>query len=205
MTVLAAGDFSGKLLTASQSVIGVFRQIGTSLAVAIFVSALSANISTAKTTVAHHAEQAVAALSIPTKAKRNTLQAVKQQLATERVSASSPTTFISAHATRQLIQDHYQTALQQAHAMQAPAQIKHQIHAQVSRHVSRQARQANRVLTHTVRGIHRDAKRQLTRAFIRPYQLAIPFTALLLVVAFLFQPHQSLSRTPTSMSKRRHA
>ncbi|MFT9005460.1 MAG: MFS transporter, partial [Liquorilactobacillus hordei] len=41
ITVLSAGDFTGELLTASQSVTGVFRQIGTVLAVAIFVSALS--------------------------------------------------------------------------------------------------------------------------------------------------------------------
>lgn len=194
VTVLAAGGFSGKLLTASQSVIGVFRQIGTSLAVAIFVSALSANISTAKITVSHHAEQAVAALTIPAKAKRDTLKAVNHQLATERVSAPSPTTFISTHATQQLIQGHYQAALQQAHALQAPAPIKHQIHAQVSRRVSQQVRQANRALTHTVRGIHRDAKRQLTRAFIRPYQLAIPFAGLMLSVLFLFKSRHRYHR-----------
>lgn len=194
VTVLAAGDFSGKLLTASQSVIGVFRQIGTSLAVAIFVSALSANISTAKITVSHHAEQAVAALTIPAKAKRDTLKTVNHQLATERVSAPSPTTFISTHATQQLIQGHYQAALQQAHALQAPAPIKHQIHAQVSRRVSQQVRQANRALTHTVRGIHRDAKRQLTRAFIRPYQLAIPFAGLMLSVLFLFKSRRRYHR-----------
>lgn len=201
VTVLAAGDFSGKLLTASQSVIGVFRQIGTSLAVAIFVSALSANISTAKTTVSHHAEQDVAALTIPDKANRDTLKAVNHQLATERVSASSPTTFISTHATRQLIQDHYQTALQQAHAMQAPAQIKHQIHTQVSRRVSQQVRQANRALNRTVSGIHRDAKRQLTWAFIRPYQLAIPFVSLMLGVLFLFKSRRRYHRQLTTRTE----
>ncbi|WP_259672751.1 MFS transporter [Levilactobacillus brevis] len=98
VTVLAAGDFSGKLLTASQSVIGVFRQIGTSLAVAIFVSALSANISTAKITVSHHAEQDVAALTIPAKAKRDTLKAVNHQLTTERVSAYQHSRNPAAHS-----------------------------------------------------------------------------------------------------------
>ncbi|KRK20072.1 hypothetical protein FC61_GL001682 [Levilactobacillus brevis ATCC 14869 = DSM 20054] len=143
----------------------------------------------------------MAALTIPAKAKRDTLKAVNHQLATERVSASSPTIFISAHATRQLIQNHYQTALQQAHAMQAPAQIKHQIHTQVSRRVSQQVRQANRALNRTVRGIHRDAKRQLTRAFIRPYQLAIPFVSLMLGVLFLFKSRRRYHRQLTTRTE----
>ncbi|WDF83277.1 MFS transporter [Lacticaseibacillus pabuli] len=46
--ILGAADFTGPMLTASQSVLGVIKQIGTLLAVAIFVSALTANIQSAK-------------------------------------------------------------------------------------------------------------------------------------------------------------
>ena len=48
ITVLAASDFTGTLLSASQSVAGVLRQIGIVLAVAIYVSGLYANLTTAK-------------------------------------------------------------------------------------------------------------------------------------------------------------
>ncbi|MGC4388276.1 MFS transporter, partial [Streptococcus suis] len=47
ITVLAASDFTGTLLSASQSVAGVLRQIGIVLAVAIYVSGLYANLTTA--------------------------------------------------------------------------------------------------------------------------------------------------------------
>lgn len=64
ITVLSAGDFTGELLTASQSVTGVFRQIGTVLAVAIFVSALSTNLATAKAQVWSAARNEVKKLSV---------------------------------------------------------------------------------------------------------------------------------------------
>lgn len=40
--ILGASNFTGEMLTASQSVLGVIKQVGTLLAVAIFVSALTA-------------------------------------------------------------------------------------------------------------------------------------------------------------------
>ncbi|KAE9560519.1 hypothetical protein ATN92_10235 [Companilactobacillus bobalius] len=48
ITVLAASDFKGEKLSASQSVMGVLRQIGNIIAVAIFVSMLTTNVSKAK-------------------------------------------------------------------------------------------------------------------------------------------------------------
>lgn len=48
ITVLAASDFKDSLLNASQSVAGVLRQIGISLAIAIYVTGLYGNLVTAK-------------------------------------------------------------------------------------------------------------------------------------------------------------
>ncbi len=42
-TLLAASDFTGEMLTASQSIIGVVRQIGIVIGVALFVSSLTGN------------------------------------------------------------------------------------------------------------------------------------------------------------------
>ncbi|VDG19670.1 MFS transporter [Lactobacillus paraplantarum] [Lactiplantibacillus mudanjiangensis] len=80
ITVLAAGKLTGMLLTASQSVIGVFRQIGTSLAVAIFVSALSTNLVTAKQHIWQSTQDQVASLSMSAQAKTDTLATVKTRL-----------------------------------------------------------------------------------------------------------------------------
>ena len=44
ITVLSASSFEGELLTASQSVVSMLRQVGIVLAVAIFVSNLTHNL-----------------------------------------------------------------------------------------------------------------------------------------------------------------
>ncbi|EME8272220.1 MFS transporter [Enterococcus faecium] len=51
VSLLSTRNLTGSLLTASQSVIGVLRQLGTVLAVSIFISCLSANLNKARTSV----------------------------------------------------------------------------------------------------------------------------------------------------------
>lgn len=48
ITVLAASDFTGEKLTASQSVAGVLRQVGVVLAIEIFVTGLYSNMKVTK-------------------------------------------------------------------------------------------------------------------------------------------------------------
>ncbi|GEB77675.1 MFS transporter [Sporolactobacillus inulinus] len=64
ITVLAAADFKGELLTASQSVAGVLRQLGSVLAVGIFISALTGAVSDAKSASIYDAEKHIAALNL---------------------------------------------------------------------------------------------------------------------------------------------
>lgn len=65
ITVLAASDFQGTLLNASQSVAGVLRQIGISLVIAIYVSGLYGNLVTARTQATQYIQAEVATLKIP--------------------------------------------------------------------------------------------------------------------------------------------
>ncbi|WP_420832993.1 MFS transporter [Weissella sagaensis] len=64
ITVIAAFDFKGKLLSASQSVSGVLRQVGTVLAVAIFVTGLYTNITTAQQKSYNYVNQSVKKIQI---------------------------------------------------------------------------------------------------------------------------------------------
>ncbi|KRL95853.1 MFS transporter [Levilactobacillus hammesii] len=195
ITVLAAGKFTGNLLTASQSVIGVFRQIGTSLAVAIFVSALSANLVTAKTNIWLYSQNSVAALPVTAKVKSDTLTQVKSQLATEQTPQHERTTFIGKAKTRKLIQSTYQQTLQQHQLMKAPATVKQAVYQRVSQSVTQQVTRDNRLLTTEVATIGHETKRQLTQAFMRPYRMAMPFTGILLLTVFLFRKrHDYLSK-----------
>ncbi|WP_191988137.1 MFS transporter [Levilactobacillus enshiensis] len=195
ITVLAAGKFTGNLLTASQSVIGVFRQIGTSLAVAIFVSALSANLVTSKTNIWLYSQNSVEALPVTAKVKSDTLTQVKSQLATEQTPQHERTTFIGKAKTRKLIQSTYQQTLQQHQLMKAPAPVKQAVYQRVSQSVTQQVTRDNRLLTTEVATIRHETKRQLTQAFMRPYRMAMPFTGILLLTVFLFRKrHDYLSK-----------
>ncbi len=50
-TLLAASDFTGEMLTASQSIIGVVRQIGIVIGVALFVTLLTSNLNDASSNI----------------------------------------------------------------------------------------------------------------------------------------------------------
>lgn len=189
ITVLAAGDFTGELLTASQSVIGVFRQIGTSLAVAIFVSALAANLTTAKARVQIYATQTISALSVSKQVKTDALTTVHRQLAAEQ-SASKTTAPITPAKTKRLIATNYEKVLKQRHLQQAPANVKTQVHQKVAQQVTKQVATMNQQLMTAITGIKAKTKTELTVAFIKPYQVALPFTLLLILVSLCFERQQ---------------
>lgn len=187
ITVLAAGDFTGKLLTASQSVIGVFRQIGTSLAVAIFVSALSTNLVTAKQDIWRSAKTEVATLTVSAKTKRDILQAIKTQLATETVSTTTPHRFITAAKENKLVQTTYLALLKQEHLQAASNKVKAQLHQQVKQRVSHKIIVENRQLVGAVATVKTTSKSALTKAFIRPYRVAMPTTFVMLLLIDCFK------------------
>ncbi|MCG0573292.1 transport protein [Lactiplantibacillus plantarum] len=171
ITVLAAGDFTGELLTVSQSVIGVFRQIGTSLAVAIFVSALAANLTTAKTQIRTYATTTVTTLSIPKQAKRDTLRVVDHQLATEQT-AQTVHEPITAAKARRLVAANYMQVLKARSLQSAPVRIKAQIHQLVAQKVHSQVKHTNQRIRTAASAIKAKTKIELTAAFMRPYQVA---------------------------------
>ncbi|QYU56738.1 MFS transporter [Weissella confusa] len=65
ITVIAASDFTGNLLSSSQSVSGVLRQVGTVLAVAIFVTGLYTNISTSQQDSFKYVNESIDKLAVP--------------------------------------------------------------------------------------------------------------------------------------------
>lgn len=69
ITVIAASDFEGKLLSASQSVSGVLRQVGTVLAVAIFITGLYTNITKAQGKSYNYVNQSVKKMRVEDKTK----------------------------------------------------------------------------------------------------------------------------------------
>ncbi|MQS53263.1 MFS transporter [Lactobacillus salsicarnum] len=78
--VLAASDFEGSLLTASQSVTGVLGRIGITLAVAIFVSTLTSNITFEKAKSVAQAETITQKMNVPSKYQKDTFASAKKSI-----------------------------------------------------------------------------------------------------------------------------
>lgn len=148
LTVLSAGNFSGELLTASQSVIGVFRQIGTVLAVAIFVSALSSNLGAAKKEMWQTTQKEVTALQLPSAGKKQILSKTKAALASETTTPQKMET----------LNPNIKSFQQKMTVMKS---------------------------------------QKLSTAFIQPFQKAMPFTWLFILVSLIFPKKRKSPRVAT--------
>ncbi|EEL51228.1 Drug resistance transporter, EmrB/QacA [Bacillus cereus Rock3-44] len=80
ITILSASSFEGELLTASQSVVSMLRQVGIVLAVAIFVSTLTQNLSVNKDMVYRYAEEKVRTIHVEQAEQAKILQITKENI-----------------------------------------------------------------------------------------------------------------------------
>lgn len=78
--IIAAGNLEGKLLTASQSVTSVLRQVGSMLAVAIFVTGLYSNLSVAKKASKTDAYNQIMKLHLPATEQENVMNKINTNL-----------------------------------------------------------------------------------------------------------------------------
>lgn len=111
IVVLAASDFTGEMLTASQSVAGVLREVGMVLGVAIFVTGLYSNVNLAKSQSISDAKAQIQKLNIPTKAKNTMTQEVVSQIKAEKTQGNNRKNFISKSERHQIIQENFTKAL----------------------------------------------------------------------------------------------
>lgn len=179
ITVLAASDFEGSLLTASQSVAGVLRQVGISLAVAIYVTSLYANMVTAKKTSINYIHDQVAALNIP--------QNKKQVIITRSVKSLGKSSFYTTtnHFTKkdrqQIIDKTYQQELSKY------PQLTYQgVYRQIKTKVTSTLNKLNNKINNAISKIKRYAKNQYETAFVKLYKYSIPFTSLAILSFVLF-------------------
>ncbi|HGE5780811.1 MULTISPECIES: MFS transporter [Bacillus] len=80
ITILSASSFEGELLTASQSIVSMLRQVGIVLAVAIFVSTLTQNLSVNKDKVYSYAEEKVRDIHVDQVEQEKILQITKEKI-----------------------------------------------------------------------------------------------------------------------------
>lgn len=80
VTTLGASSFEGELLTASQSVLSMFRQVGIALAIAIFVSTLTNNLNNKQADILIYAKKQVESLEVEQSVKSSILDNIQKKL-----------------------------------------------------------------------------------------------------------------------------
>lgn len=183
ITVLAASDFQGTLLNASQSVAGVLRQIGISLAIAIYVSGLYGNLVTARTQATQYIQAEVATLKIPMAKKQLLTHQALQALSHH--SSKTTTNYFTAQDKQQIVQAQYIKSLQQQPQDLSPDR-QQQLHQHIQIQVEHKLAKSNRQINTVIHKIHRFATRQYDQAFAKLYRTSVIFVFLSTFSCLLF-------------------
>lgn len=183
ITVLAASDFQGTLLNASQSVAGVLRQIGISLAIAIYVSGLYGNLVTARTQATQYIQAEVATLKIPMAKKQ--LLTHKSLQALSHHSSKTTTNYFTAQDKQQIVQAQYIKSLQQQPQDLSPDR-QQQLHQHIQIQVEHKLNKINRQINTVIHKIHQFATLQYDQAFAKLYRASVIFVFLSTFSCLLF-------------------
>lgn len=174
ITVLAASDFTGELLTASQSVIGVLRQLGTVLAVAIFVSSLTANISSAKEQALRFSEAEINKLQITNENKKIIQKQTEKQILSE-VKDAAPTQHINIDERKAIIEESYQKTLSNLKGSKPSKETREQIKRKVVKQVDARIEKINAAINKIIIKIRNYTQQNISDAFLILYRWSIPF------------------------------
>ncbi len=192
IVVLAAADFTGEMLTASQSVVGVLRQVGIVLAVAIFVTGLYNNISTAKIKSLNQAYNQVEKLKLTSAQQKTMLEQVNQQIQSENNNPNFPKNHVTKQEKQSLIAKNYNQAIQ--NKSDIPDNIKSEILQQVTNEVTQKIKKINQKINQTIEKIITYTQSQFSDAFIKLYRNSIFFVLISIPVSLFFKKQYRLSK-----------
>lgn len=209
--ILAVADFHGPILTASQSVANVLRQVGMVLAIAIFMTVLSTNIDTAKQRTLNYGESQIRMLNstatlksklqrkIHSKLNPNSTNVTKVKGSLKfkgaKISQAKRSALISQSNDHELAL----VATKEKLPVKAiPAKLKSQVLKNVSATVSQTITKKENDLDHQLKSLIAHIKHQLkvhlNHAFLNVYAnlIWLPFLSLLVIPIFDFKTHQKI-------------
>ncbi len=188
LVVLGASNFTGKLLAASQSVLGVFREVGSLLAVAIFVSMLSANLTTARHQALIQANHQIETAQLSPSVKVHFRMKADQTIASGKAANQEPTTQLSSANTQHLTRAVYQREITRIpHFQKLPQEAKQTIYRWVNHTVTTKIKRQEGLVKATTVKIKQQTKDKMAHAFKKLYQVAMPLTLLAGLSSFLFE------------------
>jgi EmrB/QacA subfamily drug resistance transporter len=190
-TMASAANFEGEMLTASQSVTQMFRQIAIVLGVAVFIAGLSHNLTVQKEKVLTNAAVQAQALDVPQEVRDTVLAKTREGLAANgnggKVATEEKGTqpVVSAEQREKLIQDNVQKSLAKVPAAQQE-QARPQVTAQVTQAVDEQIKKVSEQVEGYRTTVTAETKQTMGDAFSTLYKYGWPVVTAFALLAFLF-------------------
>lgn len=191
ITVLSASTFEGELLTASQSVVSMLRQIGVVLAVAIFVSLLTTNIKNGEADVNLYATKQLAKVSLSAGQKQAILGQVKETIRqnsigqTSRNHIASPSALISENQKDAIIHKQVAAALKTVPARYRDAR-REAVEQKVSHTVNQQLAEIKKEMSDYQRSVEKQSKATFTASFAKIYHFFFPVLIICSLTGMIF-------------------
>ncbi|EIT86896.1 multidrug ABC transporter permease [Fictibacillus macauensis ZFHKF-1] len=181
VTTLGASSFEGELLTASQSVLSMFRQVGIALAIAIFVSTLTNNLHTKQADSLLYAKKQVESLEVEPSVKARMIDHVQKKLSdpslTKNTAFSQKETTLTSGQRDQIIKENVDIQLKKL-----PLSRRNEARQQVEKEVTFAVDRKNEKLKKQIESFRHDvsnyAENKMAEGFADLYKMATPFVFL---------------------------
>lgn len=204
--ILAVSDFKGSLLTDSQSVANVLRQVGIVFAIAIFMTVLSGNVKTAKQNTLSYAKEKITKLDLPDNIHKELNKKINNKLSPSNNNVSNINhgmifngIKIDNKKRNQIILKQFKeelilisihkNILQNKVPLKARQKLYLTVKNKVNKLLDKRIEKNNQKIKNLISKIRRHAKDQLNTSFINVYKtmLIIPIIALIIVPIFKFK------------------
>ncbi|MGH1284533.1 MFS transporter [Bacillus toyonensis] len=199
ITVLSASSFEGELLTASQSVVSMLRQVGIVLAVAIFVSNLTHNLSVNKENVYRYAEEIVRKIHVDSNQQAEILHVTKEKIEKQSIETNvekeQNETFVglSKEKKDELIYKKVDEALSGVPVEYRDVK-REEIMSQVTKEVEKQEESIKKEVLTFSNDVNHYAQNQMAMSFTNLYKASVPIILVCALVSLLFWEGKALSK-----------
>lgn len=207
--VFAAADFKGKLLTASQSIANVLRQTGLVLAIAIFMSILTANATTARKTLLNYGLSEVSKVDLSQSVKNKLKDKLHSKLDNSgnkaksfssnnikaksiKISKAQRSIIINKIANKQLLLICKQKnvsvdTLSPEQKKSLIDKIKTTITPKINEQINKKEDKINNNIHFIINKIHNRAKKEIKYAFLNVYKWTAPLALISIIPVFIFK------------------
>lgn len=185
-TIASTSSFEGEMLTASQSVFSMLRQVGVVLAVAIFVAGLTNNIQDKKQNVVHFAAQKLEKLDLPQSAKEKILSETKKSINKEKQNFKANQEEISTTERQKLIDGNVEKVLASMPEDQR-ALAKETVYKQVEKQVDEEITHNKKLIKTYGSQVTAYALNTISTSFADLYKTSIPFVLICCFTGFIFR------------------